>query len=53
MLVDSAVGQYLAINDRTSLSPLLMCWTAAAVLRIALGSARGRDNHSGRRIADY
>ncbi len=40
MLVDSGVGQYISqLMTGTSLSPLLMCWTVAAVLRIALGSA--------------
>ncbi|KJT82107.1 Gnt-II system L-idonate transporter IdnT [Salmonella enterica subsp. enterica serovar Heidelberg str. 75-3547] len=40
VLVDSGVGQYISqLMTGTSLSPLLMCWTVAAVLRIALGSA--------------
>ena len=40
VLVDSGVGQYISqLMTGTSLSPLLMCWTVAALLRIALGSA--------------
>ncbi|KOC89847.1 gluconate:H+ symporter, partial [Winslowiella iniecta] len=40
VLVDSGVGDYIADMMRdSSLSPLLMCWTVAAMLRIALGSA--------------
>ncbi|SEQ10252.1 Gnt-II system L-idonate transporter [Rosenbergiella nectarea] len=40
VLVDSGVGEYIAQMMRnSSLSPLLMCWTVAAMLRIALGSA--------------
>ncbi|ACS84040.1 gluconate:H+ symporter [Musicola paradisiaca] len=40
VLVDSGVGQYIAeLMKGSSLSPLLMCWTVAALLRIALGSA--------------
>ncbi|WP_409309491.1 gluconate:H+ symporter [Pectobacterium sp. B1J-3] len=40
VLVDSGVGNYIAdIMKGSSLSPLLMCWTVAALLRIALGSA--------------
>ncbi|WP_353613410.1 gluconate:H+ symporter [Mangrovibacter phragmitis] len=40
VLVDSGVGKYIAdLMSGTTLSPLLMCWTVAAVLRIALGSA--------------
>ncbi|OWS76960.1 gluconate permease [Pantoea sp. VS1] len=40
VLVDSGVGNYIAdLMKGSSLSPLLMCWTVAAMLRIALGSA--------------
>ncbi|ROR13482.1 gluconate:H+ symporter [Erwinia sp. JUb26] len=40
VLVDSGVGDYIAnMMKGSSLSPLLMCWTVAAMLRIALGSA--------------
>lgn len=40
VLVDSGVGDYIAqMMDHSPLSPLLMCWTVAAMLRIALGSA--------------
>ncbi|WP_437612168.1 gluconate:H+ symporter [Erwinia sp. V71] len=40
VLVDSGVGNYIAgMMKGSSLSPLLMCWTVAAMLRIALGSA--------------
>ncbi|MEI2680815.1 gluconate:H+ symporter [Erwinia aphidicola] len=40
VLVDSGVGVYIAnMMKGSSLSPLLMCWTVAAMLRIALGSA--------------
>jgi len=40
VLVDSGVGKYISqLMTGTTLSPLLMCWTVAAVLRIALGSA--------------
>lgn len=40
VLVDSGVGDYIAdMMKDSSLSPLLMCWTVAAMLRIALGSA--------------
>lgn len=40
VLVDSGVGTYIAdIMRGSSLSPLLMCWCVAAMLRIALGSA--------------
>ncbi|MCU5771791.1 gluconate:H+ symporter [Erwiniaceae bacterium BAC15a-03b] len=40
VLVDSGVGTYIAdMMKGSSLSPLLMCWTVAAMLRIALGSA--------------
>ncbi|EJF30640.1 MULTISPECIES: gluconate:H+ symporter [Enterobacteriaceae] len=40
VLVDSGVGQYIAhLMNGAPLSPLLMCWTVAALLRIALGSA--------------
>ena len=40
VLVDSGVGQYIShLMTGTTLSPLLMCWTVAALLRIALGSA--------------
>jgi Gnt-II system L-idonate transporter len=40
VLVDSGVGHYIADMMRgSSMSPLLMCWTVAALLRIALGSA--------------
>ena len=40
VLVDSGVGEYIAgMMEGSSLSPLLMCWTVAAMLRIALGSA--------------
>ncbi|WP_436857922.1 gnt-II system L-idonate transporter [Citrobacter tructae] len=40
VLVDSGVGQYISqLMTGSSLSPLLMCWTVAALLRIALGSA--------------
>ena len=40
VLVDSGVGDYIAAMMKgSSLSPLLMCWTVAAMLRIALGSA--------------
>ncbi|WP_130831935.1 gluconate:H+ symporter [[Erwinia] mediterraneensis] len=40
VLVDSGVGNYIAdMMKNSSLSPLLMCWTVAAMLRIALGSA--------------
>lgn len=39
VLVDSRVGDYIAdMMKGASLSPLLMCWTVAAMLRIALGS---------------
>ncbi|ENS2685013.1 gnt-II system L-idonate transporter [Escherichia coli] len=39
-LVDSGVGHYIShLMTGTTLSPLLMCWTVAALLRIALGSA--------------
>ncbi|WP_312179072.1 gluconate:H+ symporter [Pantoea sp. CTOTU46764] len=40
VLVDSGVGNYIAdMMKGSSLSPLLMCWTVAAMLRVALGSA--------------
>lgn len=40
VLVDSGVGHYIShLMTGTTLSPLLMCWTVAALLRIALGSA--------------
>ncbi|WP_413729138.1 gluconate:H+ symporter [Sodalis sp. RH22] len=40
VLVDSGVGDFIAnIMRGTSLSPLVMCWCVAALLRIALGSA--------------
>ncbi|WP_315709065.1 gluconate:H+ symporter [Brenneria uluponensis] len=40
VLVDSGVGNYIAMLMKgSSLSPLLMCWTVAALLRVALGSA--------------
>ncbi|GAA0482403.1 MULTISPECIES: gluconate:H+ symporter [Tatumella] len=40
VLVDSGVGEYIAgMMKGSALSPLLMCWTVAAMLRIALGSA--------------
>ena len=40
VLVDSGVGEYIAgMMKGSSLSPLLMCWTVAAMLRVALGSA--------------
>ncbi|KGT88596.1 gluconate transporter [Enterobacter cancerogenus] len=40
VLVDSGVDNYIAdMMKGSSLSPLLMCWTVAAMLRIALGSA--------------
>lgn len=40
VLVDSGVGDFIAgIMRGTSLSPLIMCWCVAALLRIALGSA--------------
>lgn len=40
VLVDSGVGDYIAdMMKGSSLSPLLMCWTVAAMLRVALGSA--------------
>ncbi|WP_067703966.1 gluconate:H+ symporter [Erwinia sp. ErVv1] len=40
VLVDSGVGDYIAnLMKGSSLSPLLMCWTVAAMLRVALGSA--------------
>ena len=40
VLVDSGVGDYIAnMMKGSSLSPLLMCWTVAAMLRIALCSA--------------
>lgn len=40
VLVDSGVGEYIAAMMKgSSLSPLLMCWTVAAMLRVALGSA--------------
>ena len=40
VLVDSGVGNYIAdLMKGSSLSPLLMCWTVAAMLRVALGSA--------------
>ncbi len=43
VLVDSGVGQYISqLMTGTSLSPLLMCWTVAAVLRIARFRDRGR-----------
>lgn len=40
VLVDSGVGNYLAgIMQTTHLSPLVLAWLIAAILRIALGSA--------------
>lgn len=40
VLVDSGVGNYIAsLMEGSSVSPLLLAWTIAAVLRIALGSA--------------
>lgn len=40
VLVDSGVGDFIAnIMRGTSMSPLIMCWCVAALLRIALGSA--------------
>ncbi|ARU92822.1 gluconate:H+ symporter [Tatumella citrea] len=40
VLVDSGVGDFIAgMMKGSSLSPLLMCWTVAAMLRVALGSA--------------
>jgi len=40
VLVDSGVAQYISqMMAGSTLSPLLMCWTVAAMLRIALGSA--------------
>jgi Gnt-II system L-idonate transporter len=40
VLVDSGVGRFIAEAMRGStLSPLVMCWCVAALLRIALGSA--------------
>ncbi|ENF3909484.1 gluconate transporter [Shigella flexneri] len=40
VLVDSGVDKYIAsMMHETNISPLLMAWSIAAVLRIALGSA--------------
>ncbi len=40
VLVDSGVGNFIAaLMQGTTLSPLIMCWCVAALLRIALGSA--------------
>ena len=40
VLVDSGVDKYIAaMMHETNVSPLLMAWSIAAVLRIALGSA--------------
>ncbi|MGS9169619.1 gluconate transporter, partial [Salmonella enterica subsp. enterica serovar Infantis] len=40
VLVDSGVYKYIAsMMHETIVSPLLMAWSIAAVLRIALGSA--------------
>ncbi|MEA9392370.1 gluconate:H+ symporter [Acerihabitans sp. TG2] len=40
VLVDSGVGEFIAgLMRGTALSPLVMCWCVAALLRIALGSA--------------
>ncbi len=40
VLVDSGVDKYIAsMMHETNISPLLMAWFIAAVLRIALGSA--------------
>lgn len=40
VLIDSGVGKYIAsMMHGSSLSPLLLAWCIAAVLRIALGSA--------------
>ncbi|NDL64430.1 gluconate transporter [Acerihabitans arboris] len=40
VLVDSGVGNYIAsLMEGSSISPLLLAWSIAAVLRIALGSA--------------
>lgn len=40
VLVDSGVGQYIAtVMQGTSLSPLILAWLIAAILRISLGSA--------------
>ncbi|CAG9297620.1 gluconate:H+ symporter [Celerinatantimonas diazotrophica] len=40
VLVDSGVSNYIAhLMHGSSISPLLMCWLVAAMLRVALGSA--------------
>ena len=56
VLVDSGVGQYIShLMTGTTLSPLLMCWTVAALLRrIAPGLCHGRGHyHRGCGVADY
>lgn len=40
VLIDAGVGKYIAsLFNGTSVSPLLLAWIVAAILRIALGSA--------------
>lgn len=40
ILIDSGVGSYIGhVAEQSNLSPLLMAWTVAAVIRIACGSA--------------
>ncbi len=55
VLVDSGVGHYIShLMTGTTLSPLLMCWTVAALLRIALGLCHRRGHyHRGCGVADY
>ncbi len=54
MLVDSGVGQYISqLMTGTSLSPLLILLVGSRRAAYCVRFDRGRDNHSGRRIADY
>ncbi len=40
VLIDGGVGQYIALLfDGVTISPIILAWTVAAILRIALGSA--------------
>ncbi|AJA50038.1 Gnt-II system L-idonate transporter [Clostridium pasteurianum DSM 525 = ATCC 6013] len=40
VLIDSGVGKYIAtIMSGTNISPLILAWTIAAILRLSLGSA--------------
>ena len=55
VLVDSGVGQYIShLMTGTTLSPLLMCWTVAALLRYRSGLCHRRGHyHRGCGVADY